>query len=340
MKKFIWILLGAVLVILPLFSFANLTVSQQATVDTAADQIVDIMEKQDISMTEFMSILETFEARLQWDERKLMILEALRNATLDSYYGVENFAMCESYNDGCNTCMVTDDYEIACTKRACVQQLEPTCLQYEGEIIDNWQDPVSFQEIECENAWGQFNRLYNECEDIDALTCNSLWWMFDECASACRHEPEGSICTMQCVVVCDFNGWGEEQALLDAQMELDNAIMIRESQEITEYTLAQQHSCFCPREYTRPVTYMVQNRSVNTSTATYADEDMQPLDPDMSPELLTVGWAFDLIQDAIDQKAASITVSYDDTLWYPTNISIDYSEMMADEEAYYTFSIQ
>jgi hypothetical protein len=64
------------------------------------------------------------------------------------------------------------------------------------------------------------------------------------------------------------------------------------------------------------------------------------IDPDNSPELMTIEWAFELIQDAINTYASSITVVYDETLGYPMSIVIDYDVMMADEEAYYTFQIQ
>jgi len=49
---------------------------------------------------------------------------------------------------------------------------------------------------------------------------------------------------------------------------------------------------------------------------------------------------FALIQDAIDREADKITVTYDETLGYPTAINIDYSVMMADEEQSYTYSVK
>jgi hypothetical protein len=144
MKKSIGFLLSIACLTVPLFSFANLTASQQLTVDTAAIKIVTIMEKQNISLSSFVVILEKFETRLEGNEMKLMVLEALKHATLDAYYEVDDFAMCESYSDGCNTCMVMDNYEIACTKRACVREGIPECLQYEGDDM-NGQDPISMQ---------------------------------------------------------------------------------------------------------------------------------------------------------------------------------------------------
>lgn len=131
MKKTIGLLVSIACLAVPFFSFAALTESQQMTVNTAADKIVMIMEKQNITMSSFMMILKKFETRLEGNTIKLMVLEGLRDATLDAYYDVENFTMCESYSDGCNTCMIMDNYEIACTKMACVWEGIPECLQYE-----------------------------------------------------------------------------------------------------------------------------------------------------------------------------------------------------------------
>jgi hypothetical protein len=84
---------------------------------------------------------------------------------------------------------------------------------------------------------------------------------------------------------------------------------------------------------------MIWSEVIN-SDAVYADEDQEMVDPDNSPELLTIDSAFTLIQEAIDQEAASITVEYNETLGYPMSISIDYNAMIADEEAYYTFIVE
>lgn len=55
--------------------------------------------------------------------------------------------------------------------------------------------------------------------------------------------------------------------------------------------------------------------------------------------LHTVDQAFAMIQQAIDDKVASLTVEYDIATGYPTSISIDRDIMIADEEMYYTFEI-
>ena len=59
-------------------------------------------------------------------------------------------------------------------------------------------------EAACIEAEGVFVEEYIECENISEETCTEMGGEFDECASACRHEPEGTICTAQCVLVCSF----------------------------------------------------------------------------------------------------------------------------------------
>lgn len=43
-----------------------------------------------------------------------------------------------------------------------------------------------------------------ECEGVSKETCDELGGRFNECASACRNDPEAVVCTMQCVFVCEF----------------------------------------------------------------------------------------------------------------------------------------
>ena len=48
--------------------------------------------------------------------------------------------------------------------------------------------------------------------------------------------------------------------------------------------------------------------------------------------LRTVAGLFDLIQEAIDQGAYSISVVYHPDLGYPASLGIDYDRRIADEE--------
>ncbi len=64
--------------------------------------------------------------------------------------------------------------------------------------------PAGSLQEQCENFGGTFIAEYDECEGIDDVSCTELGGMFNECASACRHEEPGAdrVCTMQCVQVC------------------------------------------------------------------------------------------------------------------------------------------
>jgi hypothetical protein len=51
---------------------------------------------------------------------------------------------------------------------------------------------------------GLWINQYKECEGISKEFCQSRGGYFNECASACRHNPEATICTMQCVPICEY----------------------------------------------------------------------------------------------------------------------------------------
>lgn len=131
MKKYYSIVLA---ILFTMFSvsttFAMLSESKMEALEIAANKIVMILEKEDISMESFMTILDRVEGRIQGQETKLMVLDVLKELTLDTYYTVDNFSQCISYNDGCNTCGVEDGVVTFCTKMACFQMGTPSCEQY------------------------------------------------------------------------------------------------------------------------------------------------------------------------------------------------------------------
>ena len=123
-----------------------------------------------------------------------------------------------------------------------------------------------------------------------------------------------------------------------AQKNLDAAKAVWNIQKMSNYTVTRTISCFCGPDYTLPMSYQVINNSIDATTLIYADGGSKVTMEWI--ELQRVEDMFAMIQEAIDSKAESITVSYDTTLWYPTSLSIDRSKMIADEEMYYTFSIK
>ncbi len=65
-------------------------------------------------------------------------------------------------------------------------------------------------EEECSEHSGTWIEDHEECEGISKEDCEEIGGEFNECASACRHEPGEVICTLQCVLVCSFEEHEEE----------------------------------------------------------------------------------------------------------------------------------
>ena len=66
------------------------------------------------------------------------------------------------------------------------------------EVIGNAQN----SEIQCVGNGGTWLAEFNECEYISESQCSEMNGIFNECESACRHDPDAEICTAQCVPVC------------------------------------------------------------------------------------------------------------------------------------------
>ncbi len=105
---------------------------------------------------------------------------------------------------------------------------------------------------------------------------------------------------------------------------------------LQNYDISYHRQCFCLAELVRPL--RVEVRDGRIASAVYAD-DGSPLLPDLDYDLKSVDDFFDLIADAIDRSADKLHVSYDDTLGFPSSISIDYFKRMVDDEVTIT-SIQ
>ncbi len=190
--------------------------------------------------------------------------------------------------------------------------------------------------------WDMAELLDNKVMDAyyQVENFNSCEVYYDGC-NECSWTEEGvMLCTLKMCVQhdtpkCLVYQNDQEQADLDAARALWN------SKEHNSYDVTEAASCFCTETYRRPIWFQVVGGVVQPDTVVYADEneDEDEVDLEMSPMLMTVEDAFDMIQEAIDNNADSVTVTYDPELGYPMSIAIDTSEMIADEEKYYTFSI-
>ncbi|MDD2909593.1 MAG: hypothetical protein PHU74_01535, partial [Candidatus Pacebacteria bacterium] len=52
------------------------------------------------------------------------------------------------------------------------------------------QEKVIDYELECTNSSGKWVKDHNECEFIGKNWCDGRRGIFEECASACRHDPK------------------------------------------------------------------------------------------------------------------------------------------------------
>jgi hypothetical protein len=77
----------------------------------------------------------------------------------------------------------------------------------------------------------------------------------------------------------------------------------------------------------------VRNNRVTSITAANTGK---PVNQEYFRQYNSVPKLFNLIQNAIANKADSMSITYHPTLGYPTQINIDESAQMADEERYLT----
>jgi hypothetical protein len=87
---------------------------------------------------------------------------------------------------------------------SCEAQNANATILYEGECRDNLSREEQLEGA-CLSFDGRWNAAYAECEYMPAQMCEDLGGQFNGCASACRHDPDAEMCTMQCVQVCSFD---------------------------------------------------------------------------------------------------------------------------------------
>ncbi len=56
----------------------------------------------------------------------------------------------------------------------------------------------------CQENRGTWLKEYRECENIGSDWCLRHGGVFNECGSACRHQPQATVCTLQCVPFCSL----------------------------------------------------------------------------------------------------------------------------------------
>lgn len=104
-----------------------------------------------------------------------------------------------------------------------------------------------------------------------------------------------------------------------------------ESHGIVNYTVTQQISCFCLREYTMPKVLVIENNQViRVNDALFSQE--------AHFNRFTIDQAFEFIREQLLTSPAIVRISYDETYGFPTSIYFDLDERIADEEINYSYS--
>lgn len=120
----------------------------------------------------------------------------------------------------------------------------------------------------------------------------------------------------------------DPNSISDPQDALDAARALWATEGGEDYDLTFNWQCFCIVDFVQRVDLEVRSDAVADGVVT---DDGAALTAEQLAEYMTVPELFDFIQDAIDQDAAEIRVSYASS-GYPDEVWIDYVEQMADEE--------
>ncbi|MBE9227909.1 hypothetical protein IQ264_21025 [Phormidium sp. LEGE 05292] len=106
-------------------------------------------------------------------------------------------------------------------------------------------------------------------------------------------------------------------------------------QKLKNYRYILQVSCFCPPNITQPV--IIDVRSGKTSSIT-PQTSRNIVNRELFQKYDSIDKLFEIIRSALAKNAHRVDVKYHPTLGYPTQISIDYDKLMADEELFLTIN--
>jgi hypothetical protein len=99
--------------------------------------------------------------------------------------------------------------DIKCVKYPCAANFGNKCEACANSQVEYWTTgacPTGDVTLaqQCSDIDGTWIDDAKECVGITEKECTGLGGTFNECASACRNDPNAEVCTMQCVQVCQF----------------------------------------------------------------------------------------------------------------------------------------
>lgn len=115
--------------------------------------------------------------------------------------------------------------------------------------------------------------------------------------------------------------------------ELEDNLAVWNASGIEDYRFRYARLCFCIGD--SPVIIEV---GADTIVSVTEADTGDPVDPQYMDIYLTIDGVFEVIRDAIERDAFSLSVAYHETLGYPTQVAIDYIENAVDDEITYVAS--
>ncbi len=125
-----------------------------------------------------------------------------------------------------------------------------------------------------------------------------------------------------------------KKELWNARKQLRRNFRLWRRQGISNYRYTFSNGCFCIPEARGPV--VIEVRDGVTTSITDAKTGEPVSNEEFFQSFNTIPKLFLTIRDAIARRADRIDVEYDRTLGFPTNIAIDFSFQIADEELFIT----
>lgn len=113
------------------------------------------------------------------------------------------------------------------------------------------------------------------------------------------------------------------------QRELNENRAKWEAADINSYVFESSQAYFIVEE---PIVVTVTNDVV---TSAFFTPSGVMVSAERLASMRTIDGHFDIVQNAIDEDAVFLNVSYDDTFGFPADIAVDYREEVADDEISY-----
>ncbi len=119
---------------------------------------------------------------------------------------------CPLWDEPTNSWEVKCSVDKDCNCAAWNEQENYTCACVDGQCASIVSGPSSEQPgpaagdyaADCLKNNGNWLEQYRECEYSSQTWCDQAGGVFKECESACRHDPQAQMCTLQCVPVCQL----------------------------------------------------------------------------------------------------------------------------------------